>query len=154
MAEATIARRWTTEQFDSMSWHDNHVYALRLEEGEWGSGRLTLDIDYIMEWVKIESKVNFRVIPARLIFLEVSELRMNLDYSAASAAHGPFSIHAITHRSEDRQRYVAQIWNIAINWPKGEFEFMASGFEQIARGNPILCDEQRLGRDQRMEILI
>ena len=25
---------WTQQQFDEMSWHDNHVHAIRLEEGE------------------------------------------------------------------------------------------------------------------------
>ena len=137
-----------------MSWHDNYVHAFRLQEGEWGSGKIILDIDYILEWVKTDSNMQFRIVPASLVFLNVSELRMNLDYAASSAAHGPFSIHQIKRRSETRERYVAQIWSISINWPKGEFEFVATGFEQTAVGEPILCNEQLLKPGQRKSILI
>ena len=154
MVEIISPRTWTSEHFESMSWHDNHVHAFRLQEGEWGSGKLILDIDYILEWVKAEQKIRFRIVPACLAFLDVSELRMYLDYAASSAAHGPFSIHQITRRSEKRERYVAQIWNIAINWPKGEFEFVAAGFVQTSLGEPILCDAQMLQPGQRKSILI
>ena len=39
--------RWTHEQFSEMSWHDNHVHALRVVEGPHGTGELILDLDYV-----------------------------------------------------------------------------------------------------------
>jgi len=43
---------WSESQFAEMSWHDNHVHALRVVEGAHGAGDLVLDIDYILEWLQ------------------------------------------------------------------------------------------------------
>ena len=42
---------WTDEDFETMSWHDNHVHGIGLRSGEYGMGVLTLDLDYILEWI-------------------------------------------------------------------------------------------------------
>lgn len=42
---------WTDQQFEEMSWHDNHVHALRIVAGAYGSGELILDLDYILDWI-------------------------------------------------------------------------------------------------------
>ena len=126
---------WTDQQFDEMSWHDNHVHALRIVEGEYGAGELTLDLDYIVEWICDGDRYTFRIVPVCLRFLEVTDLRVVLDYSTPTAALGPFSIHAIERRNEVRERYVAQLWKIAINCPQGEIAFEAKGFEQRAESS-------------------
>ena len=122
--------------------------------GEWGSGSLILDIDYIAEWVCEGSACQFRIVPAKLTFLGVTALRIALDYATVTAAMGPFSIHAIHRREEIRERYTAQVWTIEISWPKGEIEFEANGFEQIAMAEPVLCKEQHLPPDARSAIRI
>jgi hypothetical protein len=137
------SRRWTDADFASMSWHDNHVYAFRIEEGEWGSGKLILDIDYIEEWLPNEKSFRFRIVPARLIFREVTNLRLSLDYGAVSAGMCPFSIHEIKRTKE------APSWTIEINWPKGEISFTASGFEQVAAGEPVVCEGQHIPHELR-----
>jgi hypothetical protein len=149
-----VARRWTTERFAEMSWHDNHVYALRIEEAEWGTGRLTLDIDYIEEWLKAEKGLRFKITPARLIFLDVFGLKLTLDYAAVSAGMGPFSIHEIRRVEESRERYVANLWTIAINWPRGEISFQASGFVQEAVGESVICDGQHIPAELRGKFAI
>ncbi|MBD5804070.1 hypothetical protein AZOA_35130 [Azoarcus sp. Aa7] len=140
---------WTDRQFDEMSWHDNHVHALRVVEGAYGAGELVLDLDYIVEWICDAEGCSFRIVPATLSFLEVTNLRLSLDYASASAAMGPFSIHAIERRDEPRERYVAQVWKIAINWPKGEIEFEAKGFVQRATGEPVVSAAQCLRPEER-----
>jgi hypothetical protein len=100
---------WTHEDFERMSWHDNHVHALRIVEGRHGAGELLL----------------------------------------VSAALVPFSIHAIERRDEVRERYVAQVWKIAVNWPVGEITFEADGFEQRSTGEAVLTDLQVLSPAQR-----
>ena len=45
---------WSDSQFSEMSWHDNHVHALRIVEDVHGAGQLVLDLDYILEWMKCE----------------------------------------------------------------------------------------------------
>jgi len=141
---------WTHHQFDEMSWHDNHVHALRIVEGSYGAGQLILDIDYILEWVNgADGKFHFRVLPATLTFTDVTNLRVALDYATPTAGLGPFAIHAIERRLERRERYEAQIWKIRINWPVGEISFEASGFEQRGRREPILTDGQFLSHEAR-----
>lgn len=132
-----------------MSWHDNHVHALRIVEGRHGAGELLLDLDYIVEWVKGDDGMRFRIVPATLRFTQVTHLRIALDYATPSAALVPFSIHAIERRDEVRERYVAQVWKIAVNWPVGQITFEAEGFEQRSTGEAVLSDLQVLSPAQR-----
>ena len=141
---------WTHEQFDSMSWHDNHVHALRIVEGLHGAGELLLDIDYISEWLPAEGGAcRFRIVPSVLRFQDVTNLRISLDYAATTAALGPFSLHTIERRIESRPRYEAQIWTLRINWPVGEISFEASGYEQRSTGAAVLSSAQRLQSSER-----
>jgi hypothetical protein len=144
------AQAWSEQQFDEMSWHDNHVHALRIVEGVHGAGELILDLDYILEWVKCEdNSCEFRIVPVTLTFKDVTNLRVSLDYAAPTAALGPFSIHALERRTERRERYNAQLWKILVNWPAGEISFEASGFEQRATGDPVLSAAMYLNASKR-----
>ena len=144
-------RIWTDRQFDEMSWHDCHAHAIRIESGSHGAGTLVLDFDYIIEWVKLPGGgMRFRMLPARLTFHEVVNLRIRLDYATPAAALGPFSIQAIERHVEARERYQAQVWRIAINWPSGEFGFEASGYTQRGVGEPVLVDRQWLLPEERV----
>jgi hypothetical protein len=133
-----------------MSWHDNHVHGLRIVETGNGAGDLILDVDHIVEWIHCEGPgARFRIVPVTLMFHEVMFLRMSLDYATPTAAFGPFAIHGIERRTEERARYVAQLWNISISWPKGEIAFEGRGFTQRARGEAILSEGQCLTAEQR-----
>jgi len=57
---------WTDQQFNEMSWHDNHVHGLRVVEGVHSAGTLVLDIDYIPEWLHNGQQYKFRIVPAHL----------------------------------------------------------------------------------------
>ncbi len=140
---------WTERHFAEMSWHDNHVHAMRIVEGTHGSGELVLDIDYILEWLKAPQGYQFRIVPATLQFRGVTALRISIDYAGSSAAMGPFSIHGIERREEVRERYTAQCWKIAVNWPKGEISFEAEGFSQEAWGKVRVSENQRLLAGER-----
>jgi hypothetical protein len=143
-------QRWTDAQFDSMTWHDNHVHTLRIIEGEHGAGTLVLDIDYILEWLRGESgAIRFRIARADLKFFGVTSLRFAVDFAAASAALGPFSIDGVERRTEPRERYTATIWTLRLNWPIGEISFEATGFEQLLVGEPIVTDRQWLTQQER-----
>ena len=143
-------QNWTDAQFDSMTWHDNHVHALRIIDGQHGAGTLILDIDYILEWLRGEgSGMRFRIARAELRFLGVTSLKVAIDYAAASAAMNPFSMDGIERRAEPRERYTATIWTLRLNWPVGEISFEATGFEQRLVGQPILTDKQWLTEQER-----
>ena len=141
---------WTDAQFDEMSWHDNHVHAFRIVETSDGAGDLILDVDHIVEWIKCEETgFNFRIVPVTLTFHDVMFLRMSLDYATPTAAFGPFMLHDIERRAEQRTHYVAQFWNLSISWPRGEIAFEGRGFTQLARGGAILSQGQCLSTEQR-----
>ena len=143
-------QHWTHAQFESMSWHDNHVHALRIIEGEHGAGTLILDIDYILEWLSGDGDgYRFRIARAELKFLGVTSLSLTVDYAAASAGMAPFSIDGIERRTELRERYTATVWTLLLNWPEGVISFEASGFEQRLVGEPIVVDRQWLTEQER-----
>jgi hypothetical protein len=140
---------WTDVEFDQMSWHDNHVHALRIVETGDGAGDLILDVDHIVEWIKGDPGFQFRIVPVTLTFHDVMFLRMSLDYATPTAAFGPFMIHAIERRTEQRPRYLAHLWKVEISWPRGEITFEARGFTQRAMAGPVLSQGQCLSAEER-----
>jgi len=147
--------------FARLSWHDDTVYGLRFEvgdiaRGDWRS-ELVLDLDHIVEWLCGKDRsVRFRVAPATLIFHDVTDLRIALDWgnSGHRTALGEPQIDAITRMQVldqkiclDRPYYR---WRIALNWPRGgELTFGATGFTQTLRAAPVLLDQQRLPPEGR-----
>jgi hypothetical protein len=142
---------WTEADFDKLSWHDNHIHAIRFVEGPEGAGDLVLDVDHIVEWLDGEvGRFQFRVAPVKLTFHEVMFPRIAIDFGAVSAAFAPLMIQGIERRFEKRTHYTAQIWKIPITFPKGEIEFEARGFTQRTEGEPVLGASQSLSpRDRR-----
>jgi hypothetical protein len=143
-------RRWTDKDFDSMSWHDCHVHAWRVVEGMHGSGELEFDIDYILEWKREQSEFLFVLVPARLTFHEVSDLRISLDWPKPSAALGPISLSGIERTFEKRAQYTATSWSLPVNWPSGAIDFEATGFTQHAWGKEVVSQRQVLQPAERM----
>jgi len=141
--------RWTQENLDSLSWHDNHVHALRLREGADGAGELELDIDHILEWLREGGSFRYRIAPARLRFFGVTGLRIDIDWAISSAAMGPFSISGIDRRIEQRTHYEAVCWRIPVNFPPGVISFEATGFEQHLSGTEVLVDHLCLTGTER-----
>jgi hypothetical protein len=140
---------WTDAHFEEMSWHDNYVHGFRIVEGAHGLGELILDIDYILEWITVHDQLQFRIVPATLRFFDVADLRLSLDYATPAAVLTPFSLHSIERKFEKRERYIAQLWELRINWPTGELTFQAKGFEQRAIGAARLSSSQRLTQQER-----
>lgn len=148
--------RWSTADFDALSWHDNHIHGLSVREGEDALGELVLDIDFILEWLcdPVTRLCKFRIAPATLTFHEVLDLVVSLDYAQASAALCPASIGEILREdhSVDNGSH-AWRWAIVINWPKGSVNFLASGFTQVLRAEPVVVSEQVLSWRQRQSLI-
>src|SRR5512142_25972 len=72
---------------DLPSWHDNLVYGMHLrcadpERNVWRS-ELVLDIDHIVEWVpQSGGGMRFLMAPATVIFHDVSELKVAIDFAS------------------------------------------------------------------------
>lgn len=74
---------WATEEFDQLQWHDAMIHALAVTSEPW---ELLLDIDYILEWicpVPPESKFQFKVTPATLIFENAGNVIINIDLNSS-----------------------------------------------------------------------
>jgi hypothetical protein len=151
----------TENDFDRLSWHDDHVYGIHLsigdiERGDWRSD-LVLDIDHIVEWVcGVGRSVRFLVAPATLTFHHVTDLRLAADWSDSGhrmALH-ELSIARIVRAPVPDQKICLDRpywrWRIETNLPAaGEVSFGASGFTQVPRAEPVLQDEQKLARSGR-----
>ncbi len=145
----------TDSEFDTLSWHDNIVYALRFSVGDAmrGDGRsdLVFDIDHIVEWVRSETgQIQFRVAPATLTFHDVTDLRIAVDFgdSGCQTMMNELSISTIARKTLTDQKICLDRpyyqWRIDLNLPQGgHIAFGASGMSQEIRADPILLEEQR-----------
>ncbi len=146
----------TGADFADLSWHDNTLYGWRFdvgdpEAGTWHSN-LVLDIDHIVEWVcGTENDVMFRVAPAALVFHNVTDLKIGIDWgdSGHRAALHPMSIDRVTRAQIENQQICFDRpyyrWQIALNWPQdGEISFGASDFTQTLRAAPVLQEQQQI----------
>lgn len=142
--------RWSTEDFDSMCWHDVHVHALRFEEGEQGAGELVLDIDYILEWLGGKPQYSFRVAPATLRFHDITDLRISLDYATPSAGMCPFVLGSITREVHMYPNGFQSLdWLLTVDWPHGEITFKSAGFTQELAGPEVITTGQSLSPAER-----
>jgi hypothetical protein len=146
---------------DPWSWHDNLIHGLAFavgdpEAGDWRCD-LALDIDHIVEWLcDATGGARFRVAPATLVFHDVSDLAIALDFadggpprtlnepSIAAMSREPLPGHPMARAGPYFR------WRIALNLPPGgEIAFGASGFTQSLRAEPSLVDQPRLPRGRR-----
>ena len=141
--------RWTEADFESLSWHDNHVYGLSIREGAYGSGRLVLDLDYITEWrCGLDKRCSFLLAPADLAFEEVTDLEVGIDFRGI--AMGPLSIGEIRREvTEQTGKFGRYRWRIVFDFPKSEIVFVAAGFVQELRAAPVESPQQFLGWEER-----
>ena len=143
---------WTDADFDEMSWHDNYVHGLEIRSGQHGAGELALDIDYIVEWLcSTDGSCQFRIAPATLTFREVTDLRIEIDYAAATAALTPFSVSQIVREAISYPKGLSLYrWTVTLSWPQGAISFIAGGFAQVLRADPRVTTDQYLKPSERL----
>ncbi|NHQ86130.1 hypothetical protein HA050_08365 [Iodobacter sp. HSC-16F04] len=141
----------STSDFENIQWHDNAIHGFRILEGESGA-ELVLDIDFITEWLPpTKGAFGFKVSPSDLVFHDVSDLVVSINYAAASAAVQPMTIHEI-HREVVTypNGYSSFAWRIELNWPPNSFlTFCSCGFTQYQRMEPVTTDAQYLSPAER-----
>ena len=151
----------TDSDFDSLSWHDCHVWGLSIgagdpDTGDWTSD-LIVDLDFIVEWIcGVDKTFQFRVAPATLTFHGVTDLHIGVTWGdgALQAAIHPMSIDRIARERVEHQKVFLDRpyyrWRVVLNWPAGgEIVLGAVGFTQRLRAEPLLSSRQHLSRHQR-----
>ena len=152
----------THADFDRLSWHDCHIWAIAFRPGDPSAGDwdsdLALDIDFIVEWIcGVNAAGQFRVAPASLVFHGVTDPKIDIDWgrSADQVALHPLSISEVEREPiRDQKVYLDRPyyrWRIRLNWPAGgEIAFGAFGFTQTLRAAPVVTDSQCLSPRERM----
>ncbi len=146
---------YTEADFEQLSWHDCHLWGLAFRAGDTNDlvSELVLDIDFITEWLcAADGKTTtFRVAPARLVFQEVADLRLGLDWGSSGlpVAISPASVEGITRELiPDCIVYPSRayyLWQIRFSWPPAaEIVFKAVGFTQTLLAEPVVSETQFL----------
>jgi hypothetical protein len=132
--------------FESIGWHDNFVRAIHFLDVSGGRGDLALDIDHILEWVKAGDSFQFWVSPASLVFHDVSDLSIYVDWSDSMLE---LVIDEIRREPSDLEGFSR--FTIQIDWPLpgGRIQFLSKGFTQTLRRRPILTSSSKLDASQR-----
>lgn len=133
-------------EFEKMHWHDNAIHSFQILEGDI-SGDLVFDIDYIIDWSPtLHNHFNFKIAPSNLIFHEVTDLIISINYAKANACVQPMIIYEI-HRQPFTclNGHNSYHWKIEMNWPTKSFiSFDADTFSQHQRMETIISEAQYL----------
>lgn len=153
---------FTEADFDRLSWHDNPVYGLFIDNdvSVWKSD-LVVDIDFIVEWLcGVGSPTHFKIAAATLTFHHVTDLKVNIDWgdSGMQVAVAEMTLDYIARQPVEKQLICLDRpyyrWTLQLNSPRpgGEISFGAAGFTQVLRQEPVVCDEQRLKPAERVKL--
>lgn len=131
---------WTDKDFNEMGWHDNYIYGILFPDE---NQKLILDIDYIFEWVLDDrtNLYNFWVSPCELTFLNVSNLKIEIDFLDS------VGLNIVDLKMSNPRLYPNEIdtkWDFSIETDKGFLTFESSSFEQRLKRKPIMSNSQKL----------
>lgn len=158
-----MATTHTEADFDRLSWHDCHLWGIRVDAGDpdandWTSD-LVLDLDFIVEWLCPPAGTSaFRVAPATLTFHGVTDPHVEINWfkSGFQTALHPVSIAGISReRIKDQKVFLDRpyyAWRIALNPPGGEITLGAAGFTQTLRAEPVVTERQHLSSAERRQL--
>lgn len=144
-----------SDDYSPNAWHDNHIHGFSIREGEYGAGSLVLDIDHITEWLPPKDGFfSFKLAPAYLVFHEISDLVIAIDYAGLPAAIQPLSIGKIERQEVVHENGFTYLqWRIEINWPRGEIAFKGVGFSLELRAEPVESSSQVFSAEERAAML-
>jgi hypothetical protein len=136
---------YTEADFESMGWHDCHIHAIAVETLPNNPGRLLLDIDYLVEWLRPDpasSGLAFMVSPATLVFDQAWDLVTNIDMSGWA-----FQLPILEVERDGPDERGLSTWRLAGD--QFELSISSRGFTQYLRREPVFCDGQWLSVEER-----
>lgn len=130
---------YTETDFEQISFHDCYIYGIK-----WSLGNFAMhfDIDYIAAWEAVANgdvvaAYHFWVCPAELMFNDISDAVISLDW----AAQAPLCQIDEIQRTDQRMTpngIVQWHWEIALAEPNGSIDLWATGFQLWPEGQPVL----------------
>ncbi len=137
-----VKRFWDINDFDNLGFHDSEIYSITFPQvGDWG---LSLDIDYIFEWV-LNSEIQryqFWISPCKLIFHHVSAVKVNLDFGNTIG----LSIDSIERLDNTPSPNGTTLWHFKIETHTGTIDCTATGMTLEVLAQPVFQDAYTLGR--------
>ena len=136
---SSMQRTWKTEDFNSLSWHDNLVRLLVFPSADL---LLAFHIDHILQWIppkNPEDLYSFKVAPAVLSFSNVLELSVRLDFGHSSSLY----IDEI-YRKKASSTVSKKFWRYSVQTDKGNIQFLATDFAQRLTGPAKVSKSQKL----------
>ena len=142
---------WTDADFERMGWHDVQLHGIaRYEkverdqekgsEGHFSGVELLLDIDYILKWITSEPRWQFWVAPSTLVFDNAYDFQMrnglDVQWEISDIVREPAKYPS------GRDCWKWEIYGTGI-------VFLAEGYKQYIRQEPILTQFQSLTWEER-----
>ena len=149
MAETPEKTVWTEADLEDWSWHDAHIHSFALAGKDSLFGDLTLDIDFITQWDREGDRFLFHVAPATLVFHDIYDLVVDVDFARVRLAMGPLSIDGIEREPGDNPLVAEFRYCLPVNDPSGSIRFVGNRFTMTLRKAPVVQHGQRLKHDQR-----
>jgi hypothetical protein len=135
---------WTNDDIDNMGFHDCRLYSVSFP-GD--TLKLKMDIDYIFDWIlnndrhKYDNTYSFMVAPCILVFDDVIDLKINLDFKN-NVGIDILSLEQTYIKSTNK----IKSYKYEIETDLGDIEFVSSGFTMQVCQPPILSEGQNLNR--------
>ena len=125
-----------TEEF---SFHDNKIHSISFVDENFETS-LILDIDHILEWVPLGDTYQFRIGPAKLKYINVSDLELKLSKPGFTINSYLETIIDINTEEIEKDRIKFTISLLDDN----SIKFVASSFSLELLGMPKLKSKQYL----------
>ncbi|MCG9909821.1 MAG: hypothetical protein MH137_00845 [Flavobacteriales bacterium] len=145
---------WTDIDYQNMVWTDCKLYGFIIERDDenWTSD-LLFDIDYILSAVQSEKPslpVNHWISPCTMIFKNVFDLNINIDYKGGGLSRMEIGELYLTDTIKIENNKWVNCWCIHLDC--GFITFKSGEMRQIQRLAPILTDTLELTLQERQGV--
>lgn len=141
-----IEKKWSQNDFNKMGWHDCKVHAIAFNDADF---ELSFDIDYIIKWIEPKDSENFsfKVAPATLVFKNVWNLKVNLEYDLDIRVEDVHRSNPCQPKNKGMEGVLEYDWGIVLS--TGEISFKSVGYNQYIRQAAFITEKQILEINQR-----
>jgi len=149
---------WTDDDYELMGWHDCPIRGIAfLDDCDYVAGqfdsKLAFDIDYIFQWVLVETdkgqRYSFYVSPCTLVFEQAYDVTLN----GSTVGYTPVfpQINCLTIKlNEESLKRNYRCYDVCIELHNSEpITLQSTGFKQYVRKPPFLVESQCLTITQR-----
>ena len=125
---------YSERDFDVLGFHDCRLYGICWNRDSFS---LTLDLDYILQWVEVGGRYNFWISPAELRFEDVADVQVSLNWARLTMECQIEDLHRLDSRKTP-SGLTSDHWRFDLSEPEGSIELWATGFKLAIKAAPTL----------------